>query len=90
LQIERTTKLAVIFKYIGRASLIILLFQVPIQAFWSDKVLALTSNFPIAYWVGFFAGVLGPLAINALFIQPNPVVGRWFGQKMYATAPASD
>jgi len=90
LQIERITRLAAIFKYIGRASLIILLFQVPIQAFWSNKVLALTGNFPIAYWVGFLAGVLGPLAINALFIQPNPVIGRWFGQKMYTTAPASD
>jgi fucose 4-O-acetylase-like acetyltransferase len=90
LQIERISRLAAIFKYIGRASLIILLFQVPIQAFWSDKVLAITGNFPIAYWIGFLAGVLGPLAINALFIQPNPVVGRWFGQKMYTTAPASD
>lgn len=90
LQIERITRLAAIFEYIGQASLIILLFQVPIQAFWSDKVLALTGNFPIAYWIGFLAGVLGPLAINALFIQPNPVVGKWFGQKMYVTAPASD
>jgi fucose 4-O-acetylase-like acetyltransferase len=90
LQIERMARLAAIFKYIGRASLIILLFQVPIQAFWSDKVLALTGNFPSAYWIGFLAGVLGPLAINALFIQPNPVVGRWFGQKVYATAPVND
>lgn len=86
LQIEKRGWLAAIFKYIGRASLIILLFQVPIQAFWSDKVLALTNNFALAYGVGFLAGVLGPLAINALFIQPNPVIGRWFGQK---TAPAS-
>ncbi len=90
LQIERIARLAVIFKYIGRASLIILLFQVPIQAFWSDKVLAMTGNFPLAYWIGFFAGVLGPLAINALFIKPNPIVGKWFGQKTYTAIPASD
>jgi fucose 4-O-acetylase-like acetyltransferase len=89
LQIERVTWLAAIFKYIGRASLIILLFQVPIQAFWSDKVLSLTGSFPLGYWIGFFAGVLGPLAINALFIQPNPIVGRWFGQKVYTTAASA-
>lgn len=86
LQIEKSESLAAIFKYIGRASLVILLFQVPIQAFWSDKVLALTNNFGLAYWTGFLAGVLGPLAINALFIQPNPIIRRWFGQK---TAPAT-
>jgi fucose 4-O-acetylase-like acetyltransferase len=90
LQIERSGRLTKLFKYIGRNSLIILLFQVPIQAFWSDKVLAMTGNFPLAYWIGFIGGVLGPLAINALFIQPNPVVGRWFGQKAYAAVPASD
>ncbi|MCX6078702.1 MAG: acyltransferase family protein [Chloroflexi bacterium] len=87
LQIERIPRLAAIFQYIGRASLIILLFQVPIQAFWSDKVLALTNNFPIAYWIGFMAGVLGPLAINVLFIQSNPIVGRWFGHRAQTTPP---
>jgi fucose 4-O-acetylase-like acetyltransferase len=90
LQIERIARLASIFEYIGQASLIILLFQVPIQAFWSDKVLALTDNFPTAYWIGFVAGVLGPLAINALFIRPNPIVGRWFGQKVYEIAVADN
>jgi fucose 4-O-acetylase-like acetyltransferase len=90
LQIEHSSKLTAIFKYIGRNSLIILLFQVPIQAFWSDKVLSMTGYFPLAYWIGFVGGVLGPLAINALFIQPNPVVGRWFGQKAYVAVPASD
>jgi fucose 4-O-acetylase-like acetyltransferase len=90
LQIERIPRLAAIFQYIGRASLIILLFQVPIQSFWSDKVLALTGNFPIAYWVGFLAGVLGPLVINVLFIQTNPIVGRWFGQKVKAIPSAGD
>lgn len=90
LQIERIARLAAIFKYIGQVSLIILLFQVPIQAFWSDKVLALTGNFPSAYWIGFLAGVLGPLAINALFIRHNPIVGRWFGQKAFTAASASD
>jgi fucose 4-O-acetylase-like acetyltransferase len=89
LQFERIPKLASAFKYIGRASLIILLFQVPIQAFWSDKVLAITGNFPLAYWIGFVAGVLGPLVINGLFIQPNPVVGRWFGQRAFSTFSAA-
>lgn len=83
LQVERSNSLATIFKYIGQTSLIILLFQVPIQAFWSDKVLALTGNFSISYWIGFLVGILGPLAINALFIQPNPIVSKWLGQKAH-------
>lgn len=89
LQIERISRMAAIFQYIGRASLIILLFQVPIQAFWSDKVLALTGSFPIGYWIGFLAGILGPLTINVLFIKSNPVVGRWFGQKFPTTISAN-
>jgi fucose 4-O-acetylase-like acetyltransferase len=90
LQIERSSRLTKVFKYVGRNSLIILLFQVPIQAFWSDKVLATSGNFPLAYWIGFVGGVLGPLAINALFIQSNPVVGQWFGQKAYLGIHGAD
>lgn len=89
LQIERFPSLAAVFRHLGRTSLIILLFQVPIQAFWSDKVLSMTNNFPLAYWVGFVAGVLGPLAIHALFIRSNPVVGKWFGQKAASPAPVN-
>lgn len=81
-QIEvRTTRLASAFKYLGNISLIILLFHVPIQAFWSEKVMNVTNNFPLALAVGFVMGVLGPILIYELFIRFNPVASFWVGRK---------
>lgn len=87
-QIElHTPWLASLFKYFGNISLIILLFHVPIQGFWGDKILALTNNLPLSVLVGFAMGVLGPALIYEIFIRFNPVASFWFGRK--AEAPAS-
>jgi fucose 4-O-acetylase-like acetyltransferase len=81
-QIElRTTRLASFFKYLGRASLLILIFHVPIQDFWGQKVLASTDNLPLSIWIGFFMGVGGSLLIHELFIRRNPVASWWFGRE---------
>jgi polysaccharide biosynthesis protein PslL len=81
-QIElRSTRLASVFKYLGNISLIILLFHVPIQAFWGEKVMNVTNNFPLSIAVGFIMGVLGPILIHELFIRFNPVASFWFGRK---------
>jgi fucose 4-O-acetylase-like acetyltransferase len=81
-QIEvRTTRLASGFKYLGNISLIILLFHVPIQAFWGEKVMNVTNNFPLSILVGFIMGVLGPILIYEIFIRFNPVASFWFGRK---------
>jgi fucose 4-O-acetylase-like acetyltransferase len=79
-QLERVGLLASALRYVGQASLIILIFQVPIQDFWGQKLLALTNNLPFSYWVSFLAGVIGPILIGALLIRPNPIVREWFGQ----------
>jgi fucose 4-O-acetylase-like acetyltransferase len=79
-QMERISWLSYIFKYLGQASLIILIFQVPIQDYWGQKLLTLTNNLSFSYWVSFLAGVVGPVVINALFIHPNPILRAWFGQ----------
>ncbi len=79
-QLERIGGLSAIFSYIGQASLIILIFQVPIQDYWGQKLLALTNNLPLSYWISFLAGVIGPMVINAFFIRPNPIVREWFNQ----------
>src|SRR6266508_2205994 len=50
-QLERIGGLSAIFSYIGQASLIILIFQVPIQDYWGQKLLALTNNLPLSYWI---------------------------------------
>jgi fucose 4-O-acetylase-like acetyltransferase len=70
-----------LFKYIGNISLIILLFHVPIQAFWGAKVLTATNHFPLSILVGFIMGVLGPILIYEIFIRFNPVASYWFGRK---------
>ena len=81
-QIElRTGWLASLLKYLGNISLIILLFHVPIQAFWAQKVNDVTGNFPLGIAVGFVMGVLGPILIYEIFIRYNPVASFWFGRK---------
>lgn len=81
-QVElRTERLASLFKYFGKISLILLVFHVPIQDFWSQKILAVTGNDPLAIWLGFFMGVLGPVIIYELFIKLNPVASFWFGRE---------
>jgi hypothetical protein len=74
-------RLASVFKYLGNISLIILLFHVPIQAFWGEKVMNVTDNFPLSILVGFIMGVLGPILIYEIFIRFNPVASFWFGRK---------
>ncbi|HNQ96298.1 MAG TPA: hypothetical protein PKH47_16640, partial [Anaerolineales bacterium] len=81
-QIElRTGWLARLMKYFGQASLIILIFHVPIQDFWGQKVLAVTDNLPLSIWIGFFMGVGGSVLIHELFIRRNPVASWWFGRE---------
>jgi fucose 4-O-acetylase-like acetyltransferase len=81
-QIEvRTTRLASVFKYLGNISLIILLFHVPVQAFWGEKVMNVTNNFPLSILIGFIMGVLGPILIYEIFFRFNPVASFWVGRK---------
>jgi polysaccharide biosynthesis protein PslL len=79
-QLVKNAWLSSIFSYVGQASLIVLLFQVPIQDFWGQKLFAVTGDPSLSYWLSFLAGVAGPLVINALFIRPNTIVREWFGQ----------
>jgi peptidoglycan/LPS O-acetylase OafA/YrhL len=80
-QIELRTKLlASLFRYFGQISLFILLFHVPIQDFWGQKVNAVTGNLTLSIWVGFGMGVAGSILIYELFIKPNPIALWWFGR----------
>jgi fucose 4-O-acetylase-like acetyltransferase len=77
----RTERLASLFKYVGRISLFILIFHVPIQDFWGQKVNAVIENLSLSIWVGFVMGVAGSVLIYELFIKKNPVALWWFGRK---------
>lgn len=79
-QLERIAWLSALFSYIGQASLIILIFQVPIQDYSGQKIFALTNNLPFSYWISFLLGVLVPIGMRALFILPNPILREWFSQ----------
>lgn len=80
-QIElRVHWLAPFFKYCGKISLILLLFHVPIQDFWGQKILAITNNPVLSIWLAYFMGVLGPILLYELFIKTNPVASFWFGR----------
>jgi polysaccharide biosynthesis protein PslL len=81
-QVElHTEKLASFFKYIGRISLILLIFHVPIQDFWGQKIRGLTGNDQLSIWLGFLMGVLGPILIYEIFIKYNPTASFWFGRE---------
>jgi polysaccharide biosynthesis protein PslL len=80
-QIElRTNRLATVLEYLGNIALIILIFHLPIQAFWGDKSMALTENLPLSISIGFIMGVAGSILIHELFIRYNPVASFWFGR----------
>ena len=81
-QIElHVTWLASVFKYFGKISLILLLFHVPIQDFWGQKIFAVTNNQPLSIWLAFVMGVLGSVLIYELFIKANPIASFWFGRE---------
>ena len=81
-QIElRTSRTASLFKYFGKISLILLIFHVPIQDFWGQKILAVTGNIPLSIWLAFLMGVAGPILLYELFIKANPVASFWFGRE---------
>jgi fucose 4-O-acetylase-like acetyltransferase len=87
-QVElRTGRLAALLRYLGNISLIILIFHLPIQAFWGDKVMALTNNLPLSIMTGFLMGVAGSILIYEIFIRYNPVASFWFGRQADLPAP---
>jgi fucose 4-O-acetylase-like acetyltransferase len=73
--------LASVFKYFGKISLILLLFHVPIQDYWGQKIFAVTDNQTLSIWLAFCMGVLGSALIYELFIKMNPVASFWFGRE---------
>ena len=76
-----TSWLSNMFQYIGRITLIILILHGPIQDFWGQKIMAVTDNMVLSYWLAFVMGVLGPILIFELFIRSNPVASFWLGRE---------
>ena len=76
----RTTWLASALKYIGQASLFILIFHVPIQEFWAPKIYLVTNLRAFSILSAFVISVLICLGIYRLFFEQNPVALFLFGR----------
>jgi len=86
---KRTSRLSVVLQYVGNAALFILIFHVPIQAFWGDKIRAVGGSEGLSILLGFVMGVLVSLLIYELFIRNNPTALWWFGRKANMSAAVS-
>jgi polysaccharide biosynthesis protein PslL len=74
-----STRLANVFSYFGRISLVILIFHVPIQETLFGKFTRLGLSIDISIVLAFFGGVLIPTLIYELAIHHNPRLRPWFG-----------
>jgi polysaccharide biosynthesis protein PslL len=72
-------RLAGIFRYFGRISLVILIFHVPIQATMFEKFTRLGIPTDPSIVLAFLSGVLIPALIYELAIRRNPRLRPWFG-----------
>ncbi len=76
----RTTRLASALKYIGQASLFILIFHVPIQEYWAPKILFVTNLQAFSILSAFVISILICLGIYRIFFEQNPIALFWFGR----------
>lgn len=66
-------------KYLGAASVVLLVFHYVPQEFLYQKLITLNLNTFLAAVLAFCAGVLFPLLLFAWVIRPNPLLSSWFG-----------
>jgi fucose 4-O-acetylase-like acetyltransferase len=76
----RTTRLASALKYIGQASLFILIFHVPIQEYWGEKLFFVTQWQTFSILSAFVISVLICLGIYRIFFERNPIALFWYGR----------
>ena len=76
----RTPRLASALKYIGQATLFILIFHVPIQEYWAPKIFFVTELQTFSILSGFVISILICLGIYRLFFEQNPIALYWYGR----------
>jgi len=80
-QIElRTKRLAAALKYIGLASLFILIFHIPIQEYWGAKIYFVTNRQALSIFSAFVISVLISLGFYKVFVEHNPIALFWYGR----------
>jgi len=78
-QFAGTSWLFSVLKYLGAASVVILIFHFVPQDFLDTKLMGMRAGVLAASALSFVAGVLFPLALFALVVRPNPLLSAWFG-----------
>lgn len=68
-----------VLKYLGTASIVLLIFHYVPQEFLYPKLVAMGLNVVLASAVSFCAGVLLPILLFAWVIHPNKWLSSWFG-----------
>ena len=76
----RTPRLATALKYIGQATLFILIFHVPIQEYWAPKIHFVTGMQAFSILSAFVISILICLGIYRVFFEQNPIALYWFGR----------
>jgi fucose 4-O-acetylase-like acetyltransferase len=66
-------------KYLGTASIVVLIFHYVPQEFLYQKLIAFNMNTLLASMLAFCAGVVFPLLLFAWVIYPNRLLSSWFG-----------
>jgi len=80
-QIElHTTWLASALKYVGVASLFILIFHVPIQEYWGAKIYFVTDLQAFSIFSAFLISILISLGFYKIFVEHNPIALFWYGR----------
>lgn len=77
----RAPRLASALTYTGQASLFILIFHVPIQDYWSEKLNFVLNVEPVSILSAFLVSVLISLGIYRFFFEKNPIALFWFGRR---------
>lgn len=81
-QIElHTTRLAAALKYIGVASLFILIFHVPIQEYWGAKIYFVTNQQALSIFLAFVISIVISLGFYKVFVEYNPLAQFWYGRR---------
>jgi len=86
---KHTRRLSSVLQYIGNASLFILIFHVPVQAFWGAKIQAVGGSAGLSIALAFVIAVLISLLIYELFFRNNPTALWWFGRTVNIPANVS-
>lgn len=77
----RTTRLAAALKYIGGASLFILIFHVPIQEYWGAKLYFVTEVRVFSILAAFVISNIIVLGFYKIFIEHNPIALFVYGRR---------